>query len=326
MAKAREIPGLETDLPYGEVAARVLEVRMEELVDHSENVLDMEEIEGVHDMRVATRRLRAALEVFRPCFPADEGKRVLKEVKALADALGERRDRDVAIDALAGFAAAMPAPDRPGIGSLIDRYAAEQEQANVDLVPFVDESRLERLRERVLELAAAARESVESVDPFLGGGADPERGGRVVKARKVKKLDPRSTLGENAARIVLVRVDELRSFAPGALEPAESEVQHDHADRRQAAPLRARGHGLLLRAPRDDGAAKGEGDPGPARRDPRLRRDAARSFTSIGGACASTTRRPSRPGPATLPTSIPSLRPAPPTARPTAASRCSRST
>jgi len=48
-----------------------------------------------------------------------------------------------------------------------------------------------------------------------------------VKPRKVKKLDPRTTLAENAARIVMVRVGELRSFAPGALDPAESEMQHD---------------------------------------------------------------------------------------------------
>jgi len=48
-----------------------------------------------------------------------------------------------------------------------------------------------------------------------------------VKARKVKRLDPRGTLAENAARIVRVRVDELRSFAPAALDREESEVQHD---------------------------------------------------------------------------------------------------
>ena len=48
-----------------------------------------------------------------------------------------------------------------------------------------------------------------------------------MKAHKVKKLDPRTTLGENAARIVLVRLGELRSFAAGALDPDESETQHD---------------------------------------------------------------------------------------------------
>jgi CHAD domain len=48
-----------------------------------------------------------------------------------------------------------------------------------------------------------------------------------MKARRVKKLDPGRTLAENAARIVLVRLDELRSFAPDALDPGRSREQHD---------------------------------------------------------------------------------------------------
>ncbi len=48
-----------------------------------------------------------------------------------------------------------------------------------------------------------------------------------MKARPVKKLDPAGPLVDNAARIVRVRLDELRSFAPAALDPAEAEIQHD---------------------------------------------------------------------------------------------------
>jgi hypothetical protein len=48
-----------------------------------------------------------------------------------------------------------------------------------------------------------------------------------VKARRVKKLDPARSLSENAARIVRTRLEELRSFAPTALEPGASEAQHD---------------------------------------------------------------------------------------------------
>jgi hypothetical protein len=48
-----------------------------------------------------------------------------------------------------------------------------------------------------------------------------------MKAKKVKKLDPDSSLAENAARIVLVRLGELRSFIPRALEPDGVTEQHD---------------------------------------------------------------------------------------------------
>jgi hypothetical protein len=48
-----------------------------------------------------------------------------------------------------------------------------------------------------------------------------------VKARRVKKLDPREPLADNAARIISVRLDEMRSFAPRALREHRSREQHD---------------------------------------------------------------------------------------------------
>jgi CHAD domain-containing protein len=175
MAKAREIPGIGPDLPYAIAAVRVVDVRAEEVVEHARGVLDMGDIERVHDMRVATRRLRAALEVFRPCFPRDEFKSVLSEVKAIADALGERRDRDVTIATLEDFGEALAAPDRPGIESLVAKLRTEQQEANEELAGFVDEARLEALRERLDRLVAAAEGSAgERPMPLSMNGGDPE--------------------------------------------------------------------------------------------------------------------------------------------------------
>src|SRR3954453_16635182 len=101
MAKARDIDGLHARMPFAEAAAATVGVRAEELFEHSANVLDTNDIERVHDMRVATRRLRAVLEIYAPCFPRAQFKPLLREVKDLADALGERRDPDVLLDRLA---------------------------------------------------------------------------------------------------------------------------------------------------------------------------------------------------------------------------------
>jgi CHAD domain-containing protein len=158
VAKAREIPGLSGDDSYAAAAAKVVEARAQELAQHSAGVLDVGDIERVHDMRVATRRLRAALEVFEPCLPRKRSRATLDEVKDLADALGERRDRDVAIAALEQFAAALPAPDRPGVASLVTQLRNEQAEANEALTPFVSREHLEGLSQRLGELAADARE------------------------------------------------------------------------------------------------------------------------------------------------------------------------
>lgn len=165
MAKARPIDGLSEEVPYALAAALVVEVRAEELRQHSRNVLDTADIERVHDMRVATRRLRAALEVFEPCFPRKRWKAALREVKELADALGERRDRDVTIAELERVAAALSAADRPGVESLIEELRAEQGEANDALAPHVAGPRLATLSERLAELVTAARE--------LGGEQPP---------------------------------------------------------------------------------------------------------------------------------------------------------
>lgn len=156
MAKAKPIPDLSADVPYTEAAARVVSVRGAELAEQAQGVLDTGDIERVHDMRVATRRLRAALEIFEPCFPANSYAQALAEVKRLADALGERRDRDVAIAALHGFNDQMPAPDRRGVTSLIEQFRSEQQEANEGLAPLVSDESLKSLRDNMDELVAAA--------------------------------------------------------------------------------------------------------------------------------------------------------------------------
>jgi CHAD domain-containing protein len=157
MAKVRPIPDLRADDAYGGAAAKILSVRSQELADHSRGVLDMGDIERVHDMRVATRRLRAALEVFAPCFPKKAHRAALREVKELADALGERRDRDVAIDALEDFAGRLEGGDRDGVESLIGSLRMQQLQANDALRPQVSIDRVTRLRASLDDLASRAK-------------------------------------------------------------------------------------------------------------------------------------------------------------------------
>jgi CHAD domain-containing protein len=156
MAKARRIPGLGASDPYAAAAAKIVGVRIGELFDHARGVLDVGDIERVHDMRVATRRLRAALEIFEPCFPRGELKAGLRQVKALADALGERRDPDVAIAALEDIAASLAAADRPGVETLIVRLRAEQAAANAALARFVSADHLTSLSEQLSDLVASA--------------------------------------------------------------------------------------------------------------------------------------------------------------------------
>ena len=157
MAKAEDI---ETtgDEPFRVAGARIVRTRADELFAQAEGVLDIRDIERVHDKRVASRRLRAVLVIFAPCFPAAEFKGVLKDVKALADALGERRDPDVHIDALTGFGRALTPAQRAGVGVLIAEQRELQAAGNEVLAAALERIEERGLHERLHALADAAEE------------------------------------------------------------------------------------------------------------------------------------------------------------------------
>jgi CHAD domain-containing protein len=157
MAKARDVPGLGPDVPYAEAAARTVAIRAEELFEHAGGVLDTDDIERVHDMRVASRRLRAVLEIFAPCFPPELLRPVLREVKHLADALGERRDPDVQLAAVEATAAAMGEGERPGLELVADALRHEQAEGNELLAAALREAEATDLAGRLAALAEAAR-------------------------------------------------------------------------------------------------------------------------------------------------------------------------
>ena len=157
MAKAADIV-VDPSEPYALAAARIVRLRADELFSHAENVLDVEDIEVVHDMRVASRRLRAVLEIFEPCFPQADFKTVLRDVKALADALGERRDPDVHIEDMEELEKHFQAVHRPGLEALVARLRERQAAGNDSLASMLEHVAVARLHERLHSLADGAEE------------------------------------------------------------------------------------------------------------------------------------------------------------------------
>jgi CHAD domain-containing protein len=155
VAGARKVE-LDCEGSFSQAAARVVKVRSKEVFAHSHGVLDLSDVERVHDMRVATRRLRAALEVFEPCFPRKRRRKALKKVKALADALGERRDADVEIAAFEGLLDEAAEADRGALLTLVEELRARQVEANEGLAPYVTKKRLKKLRRRLKKLVKKA--------------------------------------------------------------------------------------------------------------------------------------------------------------------------
>src|SRR5919199_870184 len=149
MAKARDIPGLHASMSFAEAAAATVAVRAEELFEHSEGVLD-----------TSAR-----------CFPKDQFKPLLREVKALAGALGARRDPDVLLDRLAGLERVLPKADAPGIEAFAAPVREEQARGNETLAQALERAESTDLRGRLALLAASATAPEAQPEPVAAAVA-----------------------------------------------------------------------------------------------------------------------------------------------------------
>lgn len=149
--------------------------------------------EYIHQMRVATRRLRAALRLFGPLLPAGLLDTLVPDLRELMRALGPARDYDVLLAEIAQpVLQALPDEPRlaalvgiitargfdvrqeavrmlasPRYGSLVlhvlaslygvSKVGAGETAADANTISVFAENRLRRLRKKVLTLAAHAR-------------------------------------------------------------------------------------------------------------------------------------------------------------------------
>lgn len=93
--------------------------------------------EGVHDVRVASRRLRAAMDVAAGAFPAGWYRPLHRLAKQITRELGAVRDRDVLIESLQADRAAAPPEEWPGIDLVIDRIDRERQVARAEMEAFL---------------------------------------------------------------------------------------------------------------------------------------------------------------------------------------------
>jgi inorganic triphosphatase YgiF len=82
----------------GDVFCRLVDLVQEHLLANQPAALHGDEVEGVHQMRVAVRRMRSLLVLFRPVLERQATKCFEQELRRLGDVLGRARDWDVFLD------------------------------------------------------------------------------------------------------------------------------------------------------------------------------------------------------------------------------------
>ncbi len=95
-------------------------------------------IESVHDLRVATRRLRATLRLLTPIFAPGGLRAYGKGLRRLAGVAGPVRDRDVLLADLAERAPALPEEAQPAVAALNERLHEDRDKAFTALIAFLE--------------------------------------------------------------------------------------------------------------------------------------------------------------------------------------------
>jgi hypothetical protein len=137
---AREDVVVETFAASGR---RLLLERTRIMLALRKEVLKHEDIEAVHRMRVASRRLRAVLDAYESICDPKQFKKVYRRVKALADILGKARDTDVMIENLRVQMEHIPSEEQAGMQWLIDRINVYRQQHQGALEAFLNDRELD---------------------------------------------------------------------------------------------------------------------------------------------------------------------------------------
>lgn len=146
MSDPIKIDNISPEKPLNVCARRIIIGYFQEMMSHKKGASDDISIEFVHDMRVASRRLRAAMDNFAVCFESEQFKKLYKQVKIMTQTMGAVRDLDVLIRRFQTELLSLPIAEQKDIELLIE-YLRERRKVErkpmIDLFKSLDDNKFE---------------------------------------------------------------------------------------------------------------------------------------------------------------------------------------
>ena len=123
MSDPISIQKCQVDLSYCKFGSETILNLLNTFENQIDGVVDNKDSECVHKTRVASRRLRAALPVFRSCFPRKEYKKWKREIKKVTRLLADARDLDVQIAFIQQYIEKLSSiTDKGNLGLLLQNH------------------------------------------------------------------------------------------------------------------------------------------------------------------------------------------------------------
>ncbi|MGZ8842268.1 MAG: CHAD domain-containing protein [Pyrinomonadaceae bacterium] len=204
--KGKHISRLDCAAPAEQMIHRVLKAQVKTMCGQRKEALDWSDPEGVHHMRVASRRLRSSIRDFEP--HRRKGALPIAKLRAIAKSLGAVRDEDVAIAALEKLALKAHGKAAQGIELLTEERRQQREEARAALEKAISSSAIKSFRdefERKLESVATTRRK-----------SSASQSGSAV-----------TTFGSISAPVINARLKELQKAGPDIYSPFQVKELHE---------------------------------------------------------------------------------------------------
>jgi CHAD domain-containing protein len=161
-SKTRGDPGIYS------FAATVLVRSVEALQKEIEGVRTSEDIEFIHRMRVASRRLRSSLGVFNGSLPNKKQIEWMRTIRQLTRALGEARDTDVQIELITQVLEGVKDQKyRPGINRILLRLTQQREELQQDVQGSLEELEKSKACSQIISRLSATLIEPREYSPAL---------------------------------------------------------------------------------------------------------------------------------------------------------------
>lgn len=163
---------VDPSMSVGEVAFAVLRRQFAEMRAHEPGTRLGEDPEELHDMRVPTRRMRAAMKVFEDALP-ERARWLREELRWVAHALGDVRDLDVQIERFQAWRDEADEKSAGFLDRILKLTQKRRAEARKNMLAVLDSERYERLESsfaEMLRLGPGAERELAQTD-----GHDPAR-------------------------------------------------------------------------------------------------------------------------------------------------------
>jgi CHAD domain-containing protein len=166
--KPQQSIGITADDTLTEAARKVWLYHFALMLSHEEGALRGENIEELHDMRVATRRMRTAFDIFSPAFEPKIMKRYLKGLRTIGRVLGQVRDMDVLLENAVTYQEKLKENRRPGLEPLLTDWKQTINKQRTKLVKHLQSEAYHNFKQH-FNLFLQAPGSIKNPGSLNGG-------------------------------------------------------------------------------------------------------------------------------------------------------------